>query len=173
MQSKEHEHHGGRRTQPSRSVLVIGYGSTLRGDDAAGPAVAQRVADWDLPGVTTLAPIQLTPDLASDIAVHDLVVFVDAAPADNCPHVQASRLVSGAGTLLGAIGHAGDPTSLLDLADSMYGRRPETWQIAIPAYDMSVGEHVSEQTGRHIESALTTVRHLVDPADAAPEHSHA
>jgi Ni,Fe-hydrogenase maturation factor len=28
-----------------RSVLVIGYGNELRGDDAAGPRVARAVAD--------------------------------------------------------------------------------------------------------------------------------
>jgi len=31
--------------------LIIGYGNTLRGDDGAGPRVAEAVAGWGLPNV--------------------------------------------------------------------------------------------------------------------------
>jgi hydrogenase maturation protease len=61
------------------TVVVIGYGNTLRGDDGAGPAVAQAIADRALPGVRSLAVPQLTPELAEIVAEANLVVFVDAA----------------------------------------------------------------------------------------------
>ncbi len=129
--------------------------------------MAHRVAEWNLPGVTTLTPIQLTPELAGEIAVHDLVLFIDAAPSDICPEVNVSRVgyTSADGTW-GAIGHAGSPSTLMDTADCMYGRRPEAWQIAIPALDLSVGESLSEVTAGHVESALTRVRSLVEGHDA-------
>jgi len=150
-----------------RTVLVIGYGSTLRSDDGAGPAVAHRVAEWKIPGVTTLTPVQLTPELAADIAVHDLVLFIDAAPSNACPDVNVSRVgYTTADGTWGAIGHAGSPSTLMDTADCMYGRRPEAWQIAIPAFDLSVGETLSAATAGHIESALAEVRHLVERHDA-------
>jgi hypothetical protein len=46
-------------------IFVIGYGSTLRSDDSAGPRAAAAVGDWALPGVRAMAAQQLTPDLAA------------------------------------------------------------------------------------------------------------
>ena len=92
MKSAEHEKHDGPGLHSRRNVLVIGYGSTLRSDDGAGPAVAHRVAEWNLPGVTTLTPVQLTPELAGEIAVCDLVLFIDAAPSNLCPEVSVTRV---------------------------------------------------------------------------------
>ena len=174
MKSAEHEKDGGPGLHTRRTVLVIGYGSTLRNDDGAGPAVAQRVAEWNLPGVTALAPVQLTPELAGDIAVHDLVLFVDAAPAAIYPAVSVSRVGYSAGdTAWGAIGHAGNPSNVMDTADCMYGRRPEAWQIAIPAVDLQMGEHLSAETAVHVEAALVEVRHLVARAMEPQEQSDA
>jgi Ni,Fe-hydrogenase maturation factor len=63
------------------SALVIGYGNDLRGDDAAGPRVAELIGARELPGVRAIASRQLTPDLAEQLARADLAVFVDAYPA--------------------------------------------------------------------------------------------
>src|SRR5436305_5490516 len=63
---------------PRGTVVVIGYGNTLRGDDAAGPRAARAVASWDLPGVIAKAVPQLTPELAELVAAAHLAVFVDA-----------------------------------------------------------------------------------------------
>jgi hydrogenase maturation protease len=45
-------------------VLVLGYGNTLRRDDAVGPLAAEAVAGWGRPGVLALALPQLLPELA-------------------------------------------------------------------------------------------------------------
>src|SRR5262245_30725916 len=58
------------------SVVVVGYGNELRGDDAVGPRVAQAVAAWDLPGVCGLAIHQLTPELAEILAAAARAIFV-------------------------------------------------------------------------------------------------
>jgi hypothetical protein len=63
------------------TVLVIGYGNTLRGDDGVGYQVAETVAEWQLPQVRSIAVHQLLPELAADIAEVDLVIFVDAVVA--------------------------------------------------------------------------------------------
>ena len=62
----------------ARPAVVIGYGNTLRNDDAVGPRAATIVQGWGLPGVTALAVHQLTPELAEPIAAARLAVFVDS-----------------------------------------------------------------------------------------------
>ena len=52
----------------ARPALVIGYGNTLRGDDAVGPRAAAAVHGGGLPGVDALAVAQLTPVLAEPLA---------------------------------------------------------------------------------------------------------
>ena len=61
------------------SLLVIGYGNTLRGDDGVGPRVAEAVGELNLPGVHTLICPLLTPELANPISRAGKVIFVDAA----------------------------------------------------------------------------------------------
>jgi hydrogenase maturation protease len=64
--------------QESARVLIIGYGNSLRSDDAAGIKVAETIATWQLPHVRSLAVHQLTPELAAELAAVELVIFVDA-----------------------------------------------------------------------------------------------
>src|SRR5919198_4121190 len=62
-----------------RRVLVVGYGSSLRGDDGLGwHAAALLAADPRLAGAEVLARHQLTPELAEDVSRAALVVLVDA-----------------------------------------------------------------------------------------------
>lgn len=60
------------------TALVVGIGNRLRGDDAVGPEVAERVAALGVPGVEVVVhdePLALVEHLGH----HDEVVVVDAA----------------------------------------------------------------------------------------------
>ena len=61
------------------SLLVIGFGNTLRCDDGVGPKAVLAVEELGLPGVRTLTCPQLTPELADPLSKVDSAVFVDAA----------------------------------------------------------------------------------------------
>lgn len=142
------------------TILVVGYGNTLRSDDAAGPLVAEIVAGWGVPGATVLAPRQLTPELAEALAAARLAVFVDACVgrAGDAIRVEAVRPSAGGP----ALGHIGDPGYLLELAQAVYGRRPEaTWLVTIPATDFGPGERLSPTARRGIEAALERIAALI------------
>jgi hypothetical protein len=70
------------RTRHVGDVLVVGYGSDLRGDDAAGRHAADAVAGRALPGVRVLSLPQLLPEVADDLSRADLAIFVDASVDD-------------------------------------------------------------------------------------------
>jgi hydrogenase maturation protease len=148
------------------TILVIGYGSDLRGDDAAGQRAAARVDAWRLPGVEARALPQLTPELAEPLAAADRAVFLDAHPASRGAAIRVHRLHPATPTP--RLAHTCDPQGLLALAQTAFGRSPEAWWITIPASDFAFGAPLSGLAERGMTDALATVWRLLVPSDTAP-----
>lgn len=148
-----------RSAEAEAATLVIGYGNTLRGDDAAGPAVAELVAEQRWPGVRGQSEQQLFPELADDLSRVSRVIFVDASA------------VAGGGPVLTELQEAGDevmahrcsPGALLRMARELYGARPRAYVLALPAEQFEAGAGLSASIARHIEQALVILRDLTDP----------
>lgn len=141
-------------------VVVIGYGSSLRRDDGAGPRAAEAVESWALPGVQVRALTQLVPELAADLAEANLALFLDARASDGPDDLDTRmhRLEPATNPNSGAIGHAADPARLLALARYAFGAAPaEAWMVTIPAVDLGLGEELSSVAQRGVERALALV----------------
>jgi hydrogenase maturation protease len=67
------------RVSPPAPVLVFAVGNPSRGDDAAGPWLAERLAAANLPGVEVLTDFQWQVEHALDLEGRARVIFVDAA----------------------------------------------------------------------------------------------
>lgn len=70
--------------EPPKPVLVVGYGSSLRGDDAVGQRVVEELRRrrrllGALPGARFVLTTCLTPELAEDLAGSGFAVLADAA----------------------------------------------------------------------------------------------
>lgn len=141
-------------------IVVIGYGNDLRRDDGVGPRVAQRVAEWDLPGVECLAVPLLTVDLAEAVAGARAVLFVDAA-VEGEPGQMRVRSIAPAvrGTVLG---HSGSPEEILDMARTLYGGCPIAMLITVTACDLGFGEELSAAARDGMEQALDHIRHWIN-----------
>lgn len=140
------------RSERERQPLIVGYGSTLRGDDGVGPLVAHRLAaeGWD-----AVAVHQLAPELAERIAAACLVLFVDA-DADLAPgEVCTTMLLAEAD---GILHHYSTPESLLAIAQAAYGRAPEAFMVGIGVESFELGEHLSKAAEAGAEEALRTIR---------------
>lgn len=149
------------------SILVIGYGNDLRGDDAAGRCAADHLDAWCLPGVEVRALHQLTPELAEPLAAASRAIFLDAHLASDNAAVRVRRVHPA--TTAARWAHAGDPQGLLQLTRTAFGRSPETWWITIPAADFTFGAPLSALTARGITDALTAIRPLLEPRRPAPD----
>ena len=146
-------------------VLIIGYGNTLRGDDAFGPVVADRLREAVVSDrVVVLTRHQLTPELASDVAACERVVFIDASvegPAGQVNCRSISKELSGAGHLV----HTLDPARLLALAHLVYGRVPTGYLISVGGMSFDLGERrLSPPVAAAVEPALHQIRELIDAA---------
>lgn len=150
-------------------LLVIGYGSELRGDDAVGLRIAQRAAEWRNPCVEAVAVHQLLPELAEAVSAARAVVFVDA-------DVSTRRVeIRPVGQLVGAdiLGHTGDPAWLMAMADGLFGTRPDAWQLGVPVSDMDMRMSLSEQAEDAIGEALRELTALAAQYGVAGEGCHA
>jgi hydrogenase maturation protease len=140
-----------------RSVLVIGYGNELRRDDALGPKVASAVEARNLPGVRVITCHQLTLELAEPMSQVETVIFIDAAVS-----LAAVQVTPLSPRLLPQVrAHSSDPASLLSLAHSLFGRAPQAWSIALPAFDMDFGEGLSSRAEDSMRAGLEAFERLI------------
>lgn len=153
-------------------VLVIGYGNTLRGDDAAGYLVAEEVESWNLPGVRAIATHQLTPELAADMAEVDAVYFVDAWQVEvvGAEENEDMRDKSVIKPVLMQIevteaptssDHAWTPNVLMQMARNLYDAQPICYQILIPAIQFEYGERLSAIARQGVTRSLETLKNTL------------
>src|SRR5579885_1525828 len=104
-------------------ALIIGYGNTLRGDDAVGYLAAERLASTITdPGVEIRAVHQLTPELAERISQAEKVIFLDAAVDGDRGAIQKRAIVPAADPQ--AWTHSSTPEGLLSMASALFGTAP-------------------------------------------------
>jgi hydrogenase maturation protease len=137
------------------NVLVIGYGNTLRGDDAAGVKAAELIAKRH-PEIVCVYYHQLVPELAEQIAESDFVFFIDAQQGITQPN---ARLVAPGIEADQPRTHFISPESLLALSQQLYEHLPaKAYVVGIPASQFEFSEKLSAQT----ESAMHECVELVD-----------
>ncbi len=123
----------------SARVVVIGFGSPIRGDDALGPLVADRLAEELVsPQVEVISRHILTAELAEVLRDATLVVFLDASIDGPLGQVVRHDLEADASSVSG-MAHSVDARGLLAWTRGLYGRAPQavlfstravTWEYA-------------------------------------------
>jgi len=141
------------------SVLIIGYGNPLRGDDCAGPCVARELRRR---GFHAIEVQQLTPELAETIAGFEVVVFVDAdvtAPPGEVRTValtaQGAEVPLAGESSPGPLEHSLSPSGLLSLAAALYGKTPRASLLGIGCESFELGDRLSIAARRGVHAAIT------------------
>ena len=143
----------------NRSVLVIGYGNELRGDDGAGPRVARVIAARGLARVEVISSHQLLPELAERVSEAQGVLFIDATVVTEDEGVTVRPLQPA--TREAGMGHTSEPRQLLALAQALSGRRTEAWLVTVPAANLEFGEGLSATAERGVLEAERQVLRLL------------
>jgi Ni,Fe-hydrogenase maturation factor len=172
----------GEASGPAR-VFVVGYGQGLREDDGAGVAAAEGVgARWEARGdgsgraeVRIVTGVQLLPELASEIAGAELVVFLDARRRGGDEGVRFERVFGGGcgsgtetwtGTATGSggvacagggVAHWAGPSGILALCRQLHGRFPEAWLISLPAREFGYREGLTDCARLGVAAAVELV----------------
>jgi hydrogenase maturation protease len=124
------------------SVLIIGIGNPLRGDDGLGWRAIEELGRRLPPAAAELLTVQqLTLDLVEPVRDADQVIFIDAA-APGPPGTLSCETVE-PGTPQSLISHQFDPPTLLACVQSLYGRCPRAMVLSITAATFDYGEQLS------------------------------
>jgi hydrogenase maturation protease len=159
-------------TDSSRECLILACGNTLRGDDGAGPWLAEwaRQRFLGVHRVCVLSQQQWTPELAEDIARAGSVLFIDCCLDSNPGSVKLSRVEPAAHTQGLATHHLG-PSELLSLARELYSSLPRNAMLlTIGAGSTELGEDFSEPVKAALPEACAlieeTILHLLNGEEA-------
>lgn len=145
-------------------VLVLGYGNPGRQDDGLGPAAAQAIDDWHLPGVNVEANYLLNIEDAALAAEHDEVLFIDASV--NGPAPFEIRPLEPAGTMT-FTSHLVPPETVLAICQQCFGRVPRAWLLAIRGYEFELIEELTDRAKENLTQALAQVRNWLEPGSRA------
>lgn len=116
-------------TTADAQILIIGFGSTLRGDDALGRVACERLrALLPSPRVKVIDQTAPTPELAAQIAEARLVVFLDAS-VDGTPDTVVVRPTTRKMAQQG-FAHSMTPAMLIELAEHLYAVRPRGYIVS-------------------------------------------
>ncbi|MGI6461813.1 MAG: hydrogenase maturation protease [Candidatus Hydrogenedentales bacterium] len=144
----------------TRRALIIGYGNPGRQDDGLGPAIANTVASWALPNVTTDDPYQLNIEDAVALAEHELVVFVDASV--DVPEPYALTRIAPA-TEIAFTSHSVSPESVLAICVEHFHAAPEAHVLAVRGYAFEFEEGLTPRARDNMTSALACIQALIRP----------
>jgi hydrogenase maturation protease len=147
-------------------ILVLAWGNPGRCDDGLGPALAARLEELHLPGVTVESDYQLTIEHAALAAEHQVVVFVDAAQDADSSHyfrpvtpAEACRFTT----------HGVTPSEILFLARSCFSAMPEGYLLGIRAHVLDqFGEELSAAALEDLNSALEFLRGFIGRFQLSP-----
>jgi hydrogenase maturation protease len=135
-------------------VLVIGYGSPIRGDDAIGPLVADRLID-------TIDSERVVVH-SRHILTAELVIFLDASVEGVPGEVRCRPLVPDPGATM-SMAHFLDPRELLAWVAALYGQAPPAYLITATAQTFDyAGYQLSPIADNAVQPMIDWTHRLID-----------
>lgn len=148
-------------------TLVIAIGNPLRRDDGAAHHVSIP------PGADSRAVLQLTPEIAEEIAGYDSVVFLDADVAAKQVQIEPVDSLP----LTSALTHVSRPAEIVAIARALFGFTGRAYTCRIPVSDLSQGEGLTpltetfaQQASRALSDGCYTVTGVFQSDRHAREH---
>ncbi len=155
-----------------KRVLIIAYGNPMRSDDGlawhAADELWRRVPP---PEFDILTRQQLTPELAYPVSKADVAIFVDAAregePGELICEPLAPRV------LPRSLSHELSPSGVLNLANQLYGKCPDSFLVSICGEQFEHGEALSPRVAAELPLLVSVVEELARTHVNSPKYPHA
>jgi hydrogenase maturation protease len=144
-------------------MLLLGYGNSLRGDDGIGCVLATLLQErlqleWHRPLHVHIAH-QLTPELVTEMAGVNVVIFLDAREGDGVGRVVCEKVQAQPQTA--AFTHHVSPTALLEAARELHGVAPEGLLISVVGASFDYSDHLSPELSQRLPVLLDEVEQLI------------
>jgi hydrogenase maturation protease len=151
-------------------TILIGYGNIDRQDDGASWYILQRIAmemDLEFPtepsdelpqnqdALQFFFTLQLTPELAEDLAKFDRIFFIDTHTGNIPVDVQVKEIH--ASFQQSPFTHHLTPETLLSFCDHLYNRQPSAYLISVRGYEFDFVQGISPKTKTNIEEVIPKI----------------
>jgi hydrogenase maturation protease len=135
-------------------TLILCCGNPLRGDDAVGWRVAERLAGEAIQA-RVVACQALVPEFAPVIAAAEVVIFVDACAGGTPGEVHCTHIHPAGASAPSQHGHT--PAGLLALANALYRGRPVAYLVTIAAGQFEMGAPLSPPVADAVPRAVAVI----------------
>jgi hydrogenase maturation protease len=147
-------------------VLIIAYGNPLRSDDGvawrAADLLAQRFSESEL---EILSLHQLAPELSETIRHFATVIFIDATAAEDetsTGQIHVEELAPQARADKSHFTHAISPQTVVALAATLYGAKPQAFLVTVTAASFDHGDTLSPSVEVALPTLVSEVSRLVE-----------
>lgn len=135
--------------------VVIGYGSSIRGEDAFGLDVIKELQNSPLKKTKLISAHQLTPEMVLELQDADEIIFIDSCHDEKNPYALACSL-SEQSTL--NLSHHISPKTIIYMLKNLYAKNPHFY-----IYSMMSNNFEGITDNKRYKEAITIVsRHLID-----------
>jgi hydrogenase maturation protease len=146
-------------------TLIVAYGNPLRSDDGLAWKAAEELSGLKFPGEVEIVTLhQPTPELALAVSEASLVLFLDAAQAGIPGEMALQKLQPK--TESSGFTHDFSPSTILSLAQALYGQSPEAYLLSMCGECFDHGETLSASVNQSLPAFIRRVRDLVSPQPA-------
>jgi hydrogenase maturation protease len=152
-----------------KKLLILGYGNPDREDDGVAwhilraltiklgliPPESYEEEFPEFPGMDFAFYLQLTPEMAEDIAEYEYVCFIDAHTG-NIP--EPVRLIEVEGEFQSSpFTHHLTPQSLISMCETIYGKRPDAVLLSVLGHRFLFSRELSEETAELVPQAVDLI----------------
>ena len=140
-------------------AMVVGYGNPLRSDDGIAWQIIEHLRQ-ELPTNTGVICVQqLTPELAADIALSSVVIFLDASSKGEPGTIHCEPVFARSHEL--RFSHHLTPSELLTLSDHLDSAKPRAFLISIHGERFDHGHSISSSVAHAVPEAVAQVWNLI------------
>ncbi|MDO9267425.1 MAG: hypothetical protein Q7U00_10120 [Sulfurimonas sp.] len=132
---------------------IIGYGNSLRGEDAFGLDVIKELQKLSLKETKLISAHQLTPEMVLELQEADEILFIDTCHDEKNRYALACSLTEQNGLNLS---HHISPKTIIYMLKNLYAKFPDFFIYSM----MSGSFDVIEDKRRYRESVEIVSRHL-------------
>ena len=147
-----------------RSILIIGLGNSLRGDDGIGPATIAMLRQRRLGSHVELLDVhQLTPELAHRLAAARLAIMVDASMTDPPGVIRCGLLEALDDRSVDApLNHSLSPRVLFEMSQHLYGQSPRVYVFTVGGRSFGCVDRFSDDVSRAMPALMERIVRLMN-----------
>ena len=152
-----------------KKLLILGYGNPDREDDGVAWHILRALTiklglpspesyENELPESTQMDfafQLQLTPEMAEDVASYEYTCFIDAHTGNIPEPVRMIRVESEFQN--SPFTHHLTPQSLLSMCETIYGRKPDAVLLSVLGHRFLFSRELSKETAQLVPQAVELI----------------